>query len=161
MKNNLGITMVEVVVVVVIMLMIVAFSVNSGRETLEKADITDLYVEMTSLKTAINGIIAKQNMDETYEIEEGKQYDIIFTPKAGVSYSDAVLGSQSDWYIVLGEDAGEEYKNSLVKKELGLEEISHTYMVNFNTAGVELYEPVKVANYSVRTYEQVRSLVEE
>ena len=160
MKNNLGITMVEVVVVIIIILMIAAFAVSSGTDTLNQADITELYVEMTAVRSSINGVIVKQNMDEDFTIEKGKQYDVTFTPQPGVSYSDEVLGNQEDWYIILGKDAGDEYKNSLVKEELGLDAINYTYIVNFNTADIELYKPIKVADYTVRTYEEVRALSE-
>lgn len=159
MKNNLGITMVEVVVVIVIMLMIIVFAVGTGAETLNQADITDLYVEISSVKTAVNGVITKQNMDETYILTEGKQYDLTFEPASGVNYSNDILNNSEDWYIIIGND-NPAYEDSLVTKELGLEKINHTYMVNYETAEVELYKPVEVAGYLVRTYGQIRSLVE-
>lgn len=164
MKNNLGITMVEVVVVIVIMLMIIAFAVNSGGETLNQADITDVYVEMNSMRAAVNSIVAKRNIDETYEIVKGKQYDAEFTLPLGstVNYPSYITDNTDDWHIVLGKDspAKETYEESIVREELGLDEIKHTYIVNYETASVELYEPVEVAGYKVRTYEEVRSLAE-
>lgn len=161
MKNNLGITMIELVIVVVIILIIASFAVASGRETLNEADISEVFVEMTSVKTAINGVIAKQNMDDDFEIEQGKQYDATFTPATGVTYSDAVLGNQDKWFIIFGRDNEGAYDASDVKDFLGLDAINHTYIVNYETVDVELYKPVTIGNIMVRTYEEVRGLAEK
>ena len=161
MKNNSGITMVEVVIMIVIMIMIAAFAIINGRSALDEADASDVYLEMTSMKEAVNSIIMKQNLDESFIIEEGKQYDTAFVPSTGVSYGDNVLGYQDEWYIIYGSEWGSSYYNSAVRKNLGLEAINRTYIVNYETGEVELYRPLSIFNSSVRTYDEVRTVVAE
>lgn len=159
MRNDSGVTMVEIAIVLVIIIMIAAFAVMSGRTTLEEADASEVYIEMNSMKEAINSIIMKGNMDESFMIEKGKQYDLPFVPVPGVFYGENVTDYSSDWYIIFGKDNEEAYKESKVKKELGFDAINHTYIVNFNTDSVELYKPITILNTQVRTYDEVRALV--
>ncbi len=162
MKSNRGVTMVEMVVVIIIILMIAIFAVASGRETLDQTDVAEIHVEMKSMKNAVNGIMMKQNINEKFVIEKGKHYDEAFYPAANVEYGQNVIGNESAWVIIYGMDNEEAYLQSTVKNGLGLDSINHTYIVNFQTTEVELYKPIKVANtYIVRTFDEVRSLVED
>lgn len=158
MKKNLGVTLIELVIVIVIIMIIAAFALSSGRETLNEANATAVYAEMNSVLSAVNGVVAKQNMDEDFEVEKGKQYDKEFVALSGVTYSDDILSNTDKWFIIYGADAGEIYKESEVKENLGLEALDLSYIVNFEDVKVELYKPVTILNNTVRTYEEVRSL---
>ncbi len=160
MRGNSGVTMIELVVVVVIILMIVSFSVLPSRETLDEADISKVYIEMKSMKTAVNVTSLKVEMDNEFEIKQGVDYDTPFVAAAGVEYGDNVMDNMDDWYIILGADQKELYEASNVKANYGLDAISLTYIVNFKTSDVELYKPITVANTTVRTFDEVRSLAE-
>lgn len=160
MRGNSGVTMIELVVVVVIILMIVSFSVLPSRETLDEADISKVYIEMKSMKTAVNVTSLKVEMDNEFEIKQGVDYDTPFVVAAGVEYGDNVMDNMDDWYIILGADQKELYEASNVKANYGLDAISLTYIVNFKTSDVELYKPITVANTTVRTFDEVRSLAE-
>ena len=70
------------------------------------------------------------------------------------------MDNMDDWYIILGADQKELYEASNVKANYGLDAISLTYIVNFKTSDVELYKPITVANTTVRTFDEVRSLAE-
>lgn len=156
-----GVTMIELVVVIVIMLMIVSFSVLPGRETLDEADISKLYIEMRSMKTAVNATSLKTEMDNEFEIKQGVDYDATFVAASGVEYGENVMDNIGDWYIILGADQKDLYESSNVKSNYGLDAISLTYIVNFKTSDVELYKPVTIANTTVRTFDEVRKLAEE
>lgn len=160
MQGKSGVTMIEVVIVIVIILMIVTFSVMPSRETLDEADISKLYIEMRSMKTAVNAIALKEDMDPDFELKQGVDYDSSFVAAAGVDYGDNVLTDSDNWYIILGADQKELYDASNVKTTLGLDSISVTYIVNFKTSDVELYKPYKITGKIVRTFDEVRSLAE-
>ncbi len=160
MKKNLGVTLIELVIVIVIIMIIAAFALSSGRETVNEANATSVYAEMNSVLSAINGVVAKQNMDEDFTIEKGKHYDKEFVEFPGVSYSGDILNNEdkNKWFIIYGADAGDLYEESEVKENLGLEALALSYIVNFEDVKVGLYKPVKILNNTVRTYEEVRSL---
>lgn len=160
MQGKSGVTMIEVVIVIVIILMIVTFSVMPSRETLDEADISKLYIEMRSMKTAVNAIALKEDMDPDFELKQGVDYDSPFVAAAGINYGDNVLTDSDNWYIILGADQKELYDASNVKTTLGLDAISVTYIVNFKTSDVELYKPYKITGKTVRTFDEVRSLAE-
>lgn len=160
MKNQLGITMVELVIVIVIILIIATFAVTSGRKTMDQADASEVYFEMNAIKEAVNSINAKRNFDENFALAHGEHYDAEFIPAPDVTYDSYVTLYPDDWYIILGKDDGEPYASSEVRDWLGLDSINHTYIVNFETGKVELYRPVKILNKTVRTYEEVRTLLE-
>ncbi|MBQ9279776.1 MAG: prepilin-type N-terminal cleavage/methylation domain-containing protein [Clostridia bacterium] len=159
MMGNKGVTLVELAIVIIIILIIATFAVTSGRKTLDQADASEVYFEMNAMREAINKVTVKQDMDDNFSLTQGEYYDISFTPATGVSYGDNVLGYQDEWYIIFGKDQGEFYKDSKVKDWLGLDAINHTYIVNFNSSSVELYRPVTILNQSVRTYDEVRTLI--
>lgn len=160
MKGNSGITMIELVVVLVIIVIVATIAVTSGRKTLDKTDVTEVYTEMDSMKKAISALKLRMEMNDDILIEQGKYYDADFVPVSGVHYGDNVLGNQEDWYIILGIDEKEEYLNSEVKENLGMDAINHTYIVNYDTSEIELYRPVEIAGIKVRTYEEIRGMTE-
>ncbi len=161
MKNNLGVTIVELVVVIVILLIIATFAINSGIDTLDEADVTEVFVEMTSVKSALGSVAIKKEFDPNIQIAQGEYYDAAFSPLAGVTYGDNVLGSQEKWFVIYGIDNQEEYQRSSVRSFLGLDTLNHTYIVNFDTSEVELLKPVTIKDLEVRTYEQVREIAEK
>lgn len=160
MKFNSGITMVELLVVIIIVIMIATFAINSGTETLDEADVTEIFVEITSVKTAMNSVALKKEIAGKLDLIQGGYYDEEFVPAPGVTYGDNVLGFQDDWYIIYGIDAPDIYNESNVRSNLGLDTLNHSYIVNFNTSEVELYMPVTIKNLSVRTYKEIRELAE-
>ena len=147
MKSTQGITIIELVVVMIIMLLVVSFAVYSGINSTQKAEATELYTEMNSIKTALSVIKGKM-------IIEDKENDEEWLKK----YYDESMGS-GDWYIIYGvDDAG--YEESTVRENLGIDNIKRRYLINFEQEDVMLASPVEVLGSSVRTYDAVRSLVD-
>ena len=167
MKSQLGVTMIELVIVLIITLLIAAVAVSSGQKTLTEADITEVYVEMTSMQKTINSVMLQKEMNPNIEITKGKYYDEEFSigKDTTVSYGKNVSGKEDDWRIIYGVAADKEvekaiYDTSKVKDILGLDTINHTYIVNYETGEIELLRPLKIDDKLIRTYYEVRSVAE-
>lgn len=144
MKWNHGITVVELVLVMIIMILLVSFAVYSGIDSVGKAEATELYEEMTSMRNALVGIVT--------------QKEILDEDDAWLSaYYNADMGN--GWYIVRASNELESGEVDLSSKyEVDL--IKRSYMVNFDDGDISLLTPVEVFGSSVRSYESVRALVE-
>lgn len=168
MKKQNGVTMVELVIVIIIILIITTFSVYTGKEATDQATVTEVYVEMTSMKNAVNSVIIKKDLDEDFELKSGDQYDFKVSELAadaeefknafGVEVDEADF---DDVYIIIGMDDMEKYEQSKVREYYGIDSIKHSYIVNFEKGEVELLKTIKLANRNVRTFEQVRALVDD
>ncbi len=168
MKKQNGVTMVELVIVIIIILIITTFSVYTGKEATDQATVTEVYVEMTSMKNAVNSVIIKKDLDEDFELKSGDQYDFKVSELAadaeefknafGVEVDEADF---DDAYIIIGMDDMEKYEQSKVREYYGIDSIKHSYIVNFEKGEVELLKTIKLANRNVRTFEQVRALVDD
>ena len=168
MKKQNGVTMVELVIVIIIILIITTFSVYTGKEATDQATVTEVYVEMTSMKNAVNSVIIKKDLDEDFELKSGGQYDFKVSELAadaeefknafGVEVDEADF---DDAYIIIGMDDMEKYEQSKVREYYGIDSIKHSYIVNFEKGEVELLKTIKLANRNVRTFEQVRALVDD
>ena len=144
MKKNHGITIVELVLVMIIMILLVAFAVYSGIDSIGKAEATELYEEMNSMKNALGGIVTQKIMGD-YEDEwlEG--------------YYNKDMGN--GWYIVRASNELENGEVDLSDK-YEVDTIKRSYLVNFDEQDVSLLNPIEVLGTSVRSYESVRALVE-
>lgn len=167
MKNQLGVTMIELVIVLVITMVIATVAISSGKKTLTEADITEVYVEMSTIQKTVNSVMLQREMNPNLEIERGKYYDEEFDVgrDTSVTYGDNVLTEADDWHIIYGvaaDKAAEKaiYDASTVRETLGLDAINHTYIVNYETGEVELLRPIVIDSKSVRTYYEVRSVAE-
>ena len=168
MKKQNGVTMVELVIVIIIILIITTFSVYTGKEATDQATVTEVYVEMTSMKNAVNSVIIKKDLDEDFELKSGDQYDFKVSELAadaeefknafGVEVDEADF---DDAYIIIGMDDMEKYEQSKVREYYGIDSIKHSYIVNFEKGEVELLKTIKLANRNVRICEQVRALVDD
>ena len=168
MKKQNGVTMVELVIVIIIILIITTFSVYTGKEATDQATVTEVYVEMTSMKNAVNSVIIKKDLDEDFELKSGDQYDFKVSELAadaeefenafGIEVDEADF---DDAYIIIGMDDMEKYEQSKVREYYGIDSIKHSYIVNFEKGEVELLKTIKLANRNVRTFEQVRALVDD
>lgn len=144
MKKNHGITVIELVLVMIIMILLVTFAVYSGIDSVGKAQATELYEEMNSMKNALGGIVTQMTLED--QDEEWLK-----------SYYNKDLGN--GWYIVRASAELETGETDLSEK-YELESIRRTYMVNFEEGDVSLLTPIDILGSSVRSYESVRALVE-
>lgn len=137
-KNNRGISIVELVIVMIIMILLVAFAVYSGIGSVEKAEATELYEEMYCIKAQLNNIYMAKVMND----------------------------ADDEWYLdYTSEDAGNGWYrlnsgDKVIGKKYGVESFRRNYLVNFEEDDVVLETPVKVLGSSLRSYDSVRALVE-
>lgn len=143
MKNNKGISLVELVIVMIIMILLVSFTVFKGIDSISKAEATELYEEMTALKTAVNGIMTQKHIGE-YDDEWLKDY------------YNADVGN--GWYEIKSTKEAGTSDDLAAKYEVDI--IRRSYLVNFETGEVTLSKPVEIMGTSLRSYESVRALVE-
>lgn len=144
MKKNRGISMIELVIVIIIMILIASFAFFAGNSSLDKAEATEIYTDMSNMVKAVSGVMLQRELGE--EDDTWLQ-----------DYYDKDLGN--GWYEIYGiNDEG--YATSTVKEKLELDTIKRNYMVNYETGEVMLSKPVDVLGRSVRTYESVRALME-
>lgn len=167
MKKQNGVTMVELVIVIIIILIITTFSVYTGKEATTQATVTEVYTEMNSMINAINGIIIKRDLDEDFLLTAGEQYDFKVSDLANspeefkTAFGVEVDATEFDeLYIIIGMDDMEKYEQSSVKDYYGIDSIKHSYIVNFEKGEISLLKTIKLADRNVRTYEQVRALVD-
>lgn len=143
MKNNKGISLVELVIVMIIMILLVSFTVFKGVDSISKSEVTELYEEMTALKTAVGGIMTQKFIGE-YDDEWLKDY-----------YNEDV---GNGWYEIKStKEAG---VNGDLATKYEVDSIRRSYLVNFETGEVTLSKPVEIMGTSLRSYESVRALVE-
>lgn len=137
MKENRGISLIELVIVMIIMILIISFAVYSGIDSIGKAEATELYEEMNSMVSAVNGVMIKKELGE---------YDDAWLE----SYYDVDLGN--GWYLLKG--------GSSKAENLGIDILKRNYLVNFESGEIMLENPATVLDTKVQTYESIRRLVE-
>lgn len=137
MKENRGISLIELVIVMIIMILIISFAVYSGIDSIGKAEATELYEEMNSMVSAVNGVMIKKELGE---------YDDAWLE----SYYDVDIGN--GWYLLKG--------GSSKAENLGIDILKRNYLVNFESGEIMLENPATVLDTKVQTYESVRRLVE-
>lgn len=148
MEDNRGVSLVELVVVMIILVLIAAFAFYNGYQSIEKTEATEIYVEMSNLMKAVQGVMAQKEFDEGGEdwiIENG--------------FSEEGDSGNNGWFNVYGV-GDPRYGTSNLRKKLNLDTIKRNYRVNYDTGEVELSTPVEVLGRYVRSYDSVRALVE-
>lgn len=141
MMKNKGVSMIELVIVIVILIMIATFAISSTQTTNLQAEATLLYTEMRALKAGVLSV--KQDYD----------YGIIDTIDKDEYYNDV----EGDWRIIYG--IGElEYSEEIIKN-LSLDELKRTYLVDYETGDVKLKESVTIGDYKIETYEDIEKII--
>ena len=168
MKKQNGVTMIELVIVIIIILIITTFSVYTGKSTVDQASATEVYTEMNAMRDAVNGIIIKKDLDEDFVLTQNQNYDFkVSTLASNTSEFENAYGIDineeefNDLYIIVGMDDMANYEISEVKDYYGFDSIKHSYLINFENGSVDLLKTIKLANRNVRTFEQVRALVDD
>lgn len=148
MKKNHGISMIELVIVMIILILITGFAVFNGTNSIQKAEATELYAEMTNIIKAVDGVMLQkelENGDDNWIVENG--------------YCESGDTGSNGWFVIYGmEDSG--YEKSTLRGKLNVKTIKRNYIVNYETGEVMLEKATEVLGNSVRTYDSVRALVE-
>ena len=171
MKRQNGISMIELVIVLIIIILIASFSVYTGNAAIDQASLTEVYTEILSIKAAVNDVNYKRSLEDEFDLDEylGKMYDKKvgdmtkgeYEGYSGIIITDASFENLYNSYIIFGMDSMTEYQSSNVKNYYGLDSIKHSYVVDFDASRVDLLKTVKIGKQTIRTFEQVRALVDE
>ena len=100
------------------------------------------------------------SLEETFELLEEKLDKI---GAGDLNWTETISNFYGDFdklYVIYGMDELDKYELSKVKDSYGFESIKHTYLVNFDKAEVDLLKSIIIADKEVRTFEQVRALVD-
>ena len=144
MRNNRGVSVVELVIVLIIMILLVSFAVYSGSDSIGKAEATELYEEINSMHVAVNGIMMQKIMGD-YDDEWLSNY-----------YNKDL---SNGWYEIIATNELESGEVDLSDK-YEMDYIRRTYWINFETGEVMLSKPIEVLGVEVRSYQSIRNLVE-
>ena len=126
------------------MILIVTFTVFNGSESVDKAQVTEIYLEMTNMMKAVDGVILQMQFESGDESWLSKFYD-----------EDMGNG----WYLIKGMNT-EGYESSNVRNNLNMDTIKRDYLVNYDNGEVMLSKPVNVVGGTARSYKAIRALVE-
>lgn len=148
MKKNNGVSMIELVIVIIILVLIAGFSVFSGRQSIEKAEAMEIYVEMNNIIKAVNGVMTQR------ELEGGDDNWIIAN-----GYCESGDSGDKGWFEIYGMD-NPKYEESTLRNNLNMDVIRRSYDVNYDTGEVILHEAVELYGNKIRTYESLKALVE-
>ena len=147
MKNK-GITIVEMVIVVMILILLAIIAIWSSKRTSSQAEAAMIYSE---LKAVYTGVI---KVKQEYELEVFEDY------KAGEHYNSKTTSPSGDvWYTIYGIN-DPRYDEDILDN-LGVDELKRNYIVNYDTTEVEFLDgPVKIDEYEVNSYEDMKTLME-
>lgn len=144
MRNNKGVSIVELVIVLIIMILLISFAVYSGSGSIEKAEATELYEEINTMHVAVNGIMTQKLLGD---------YDDAWLS----NYYNEDLGN--GWVVVKATNELNASETDLSDK-YEMEYIRRTYLINFETGEVMLSRAIEILGTEVRTYNSIRNLVE-
>ena len=171
MNRQKGISMIELVIVLIIIILIASFSIYTGNAAIDQATLTEVYSEILAIKGVVNDVNMKRSLADDFDLDGylGEMYDkkigdmsqAEYESISGIIVSETTFENMQDSYIIFGMDSMDQYQNSNVRKYYGIESIKHSYIVDFDASKVDLLRPVKIANQNVRTFEQIRALVDE
>lgn len=167
MKSNRGVSVIELVLVIIILVIIATFSIFSGKNTVNQTTATEIYTEINSMRDIVSGINIKKFLDENFALKPGEQYDVKVS-ELNIAEEDfekeyeinIKSGDYEKLYLIYGMDNQEKYTTSKVRDVYGLDSIKHTYLVNFEEGTVVLLESITIDKKKVRTYEQIRALLD-
>ena len=115
MKNNKGVTLVNVLIIIIVLIIIAGISIVGGRDILNNSKDSQKNENLSSVKAVVNNISIKINSAGVLAPADTKVYGKI---ASNILSGDASL---KDWYILDKEDL----------EEMGVTYIDETYLVNY------------------------------
>ena len=143
MKNNAGLSMIEIIIAIIVLLIIVFIATYNSKDAIPQAKATELRAEMIAVEQAIEVVKAKLLTNDDFQLIEGEHYD------------DTAEGN---YYIIYG-NLDEEHTVAAAKK-LGINDLKRNYLVNYTTGAFELENPVAINNTEVRTLEGLENIID-
>ncbi len=142
MKKNAGVSIIEIVISIIILLMIAFLAILASKDSIPKAQLTEVYSEMCAVKQAVDTIQTNLIMIDNYTIQQDVHYD-------------AVLENGN--YVIYGSLDEEHIPKAA--SNLGLEDLKRNYEVNYETGEIALVTPIDIKGTSIRTIQDAEELL--
>ena len=161
MKQNKGITMIEIVIVIIILILLAVIAVWNTRTPYNKAEGTNVYMEFKTLRNAAEMLITFYNTESLDDYVEGVHYCEKYTDPSG-----------DVWFTLYGQDEpGKEWYAShdpdIYEKILdawSLDELKRSYDILLDDKNVQIKYTdgryVEVNNYKVHSFDEIKALQE-
>ena len=162
MKNNKGITMIEIVVVIIILIILAVIAIWNTWASYLKAEGTSILTEFESVEKGAIMLETFYNTDENFEFVQYEHYCEVDIDDSG----DA-------WYVIYGKDyVGDAWYNAVpygdevyetIIRNWGLDNLNRSYEVNFGKKirirfANDNY--LELNNFKVYSYDDIKSLRE-
>ncbi len=163
MKNNKGITMIEIVVVIIILILLAVIAIWNTWAPYMKAEGVNILSEFESVEKGAIMLDTFYNVNENFEFE---QYEHYCETTSGDSSGDI-------WYIIYGRDDmgntwyanqadGTQIYNTIIAN-WGLDNLNRSYEVKFGNKIQIRYAHgnyVELNKFKVYSYDDIKSLRE-
>ncbi len=116
MKNNKGVTIVNMLIVIIVIIIISGVTITGGLQILNNSKNSKKEENLSAVKTAVNNISMQLNLAGTLTPANTKLYGV---PASSVYKDEANL---EGWYLIEQADI----------EEMGIEYIDENYLVNYN-----------------------------
>ena len=165
MKNNKGITMIEIVVVIIILILLAVIAIWNTTASYVKAEGTNLLSEFKSIEEGAIMLETVYNTRDNFELVENEHYCKKYVVSSGDNSGDV-------WYTIYGRDTvGENWYNAQSDKSIfktvinnwGLDDLKRSYEVKFGKK-IEIRfaegNYVELNNYKIYSYDDIKTLRE-
>lgn len=150
MKNDKGVSLLEIVISIIILMIIALFAVYSSQNSVPRAKAAELYSEMKSVQQAVNFIKMEFDTKNDFELEQGKHYD--------------KTGDEEGGYIIYGNLT---HSNGSAAEYLGIDNIKrdYKYVISYDPDDSEykvnfmLVDSVNIQGTGVTTLKQLEDLI--
>ena len=162
MKNQKGVTLIELVIVIIILILLAVIAVWNTQNTISRAEAATIISEFKSVYEAASTM--KDLYNSGHDLFEGKDY------------CEKVTRSDGEWYVVYGiqdyttDESTNKYNEKVVKEFLGIDELKRSYEFKIseddtNSSDVEVRyygnRYVTVSGYDIKTYEDIQNAKNE
>lgn len=168
MKNNKGITMIEMVIVIIILILLAVITVWNTRSSYLKAEGANIYTEFVQLRKGAEMLLTFYNTGSLEDYQQGVHYCTKYEDSNGKTwftlYGQDELGQT--WYNARDAESPDKGKNifKAVKDAWGLDELKRSYDVFISDDKVEIKfsdnRYVEINNYKVYSYDDIKVLQE-
>ena len=148
MKNQTGVSVLEVVISIIILIMIAFFAIYSSQNSIAKAEATELYSEMKSVQTAVEAIRLEAITNSDFSLKINQHYD-----RKIENGND-----EEPTYIIYG-NLDTTHDSGKAAEYIGIENLKRDYIVSYETGKVSLFQAADINGTKVTEIEQLESFL--
>lgn len=140
MKNNEGVTLVNVLIIVVVLVILAAIPIMNGSKTIEDAKKSQKEEKVAAVKAIVNEISLKQATAGVFPPANSQIYGIPVESYLQTIEFSGDVSDFTDWYILEPDTL----------EEMGIKYDTETYAVNYTTNEVCTLNDFKSSKYLYR-----------